>query len=255
MCIIFSNIGISNESYASTCHPQKLLKNDVTYYYDLDGNGKKEKVKQFTYRAQNRTVVTKLYINGKLKKKYYNIRWINVYVEDFNKYDNRKEIYIHLESTGGTYYPESYIFRYNKNGSFNNYYISGRVDSYENKTGVIRFIYGNSSESSFKYFDKALGGSVALKYNYKKVNKSSFTTVAKSTAYLDGDSKTHDFKAIKKITAYTSTNEKYRSFYIFPSERINIISLYNSNGKKYVKVKSKYNDFGWVKIGSTQLFK
>lgn len=253
--IIICNFQGIGSSYAATTSSKKELKSNKTYYYDLDGNGKKEKIKQVTYRDEELICVTKLYINNKLKKKYENIRDINVYLCDFNKKDGKKEIYIVQASCMSNYYPISNIFRYNKNGTFKNYKLSGYMDSYNNNTGIIKFRYAQSDENSnFKSFTKALGGTQIINYTYKKVSKSSFSNVSQKSATIMGDSAFGENKALKTLTAYTSTSGKKVAYKINKNDYVYFVSLYKSGSKKYVKVKSYKGKYGWIKVSSTRIF-
>lgn len=246
-------------SYASEFNYNNYLKNKKTYYCDLDGDGRKEKIKQIENYDKNESLWNvKLYINGKLKKTYKNIRGISVYICDFNKYDGRKEIYVkHSAPMGGTF-PLAYICRYNKNGTFKNYKLSGYVKSYNNKTGVIKFSYAKSDENpNFKSFTKALGDYQIIDYTYKKITKSSFSDVVQKTATANivSGSLYYEYTPLKTLTSYTSTSGKKVAYKIYKGEKVNFVSLYKSGSKKYVKVKNANGNYGWIKLGNTKLFK
>lgn len=258
LCISLTSIMVFDRgnSYAAEFNYNNYLKNNKTYYCDLDGDGRKEKIKQVESYNQDASLWNvKLYINGKLKKTYKNIRGISVYICDFNKYDGRKELYIVQASCMSSFYPISNIFRYNKNGTFKNYQLSGNIKSYNNKTGVIKFKYAQSEENSnFKSFTKALGGTQIINYTEKKVTKSSFSNVIQKTTTIVGYEDMLKNTALKRLTAYTSTSGKKVAFKIGKGEEVYFTSLYKSGSKKYLKVRNYEGMYGWVKIGNTKLF-
>lgn len=253
-CIILGNFQGKGDVYAASSYI-KNMKSNVNYYYDLDGDGKKEKIKQVTYRDNNLMTVTKLYINGKLKKTYENIRSIYVSIADFNKYDSKKEICVGIQSSNFSYYPMTNIFRYNKDGSYKNYRFMGKIEKIDNKTGTIMLEYGSSSESKyFKSFDKVFGGYGVQIKNYIKVGKSSITSVNRKNATVTGDTAQSYYNPVKAMKAYTSTSCKTKAFNISRNDNVKILTLCQTGGKKYVKVKNKSGKVGWVKVGSVTAF-
>lgn len=248
----------AGNSYAVTKHIKgEGLKSNKTYYCDLDGDGRKEKIKQISYRDEDLLLNVDLYINGKLKKTYQNIRGIQVEICDFNKYDKRKEICVTHSPVMGGSFPVTYICRYNKNGTVKNYQLIGWIDSYNNKTGVIKLSYADSDEDiNFKSFSKALGYYQIIDYTYKKISKSSISDVVQktATATIVGESAYFKHIPVKTLTAYTSTTGKKVAYKINKGEEVNFISLYKSGSKKYVKVKNSHGKCGWVKLGNTILF-
>ena len=258
LCISLTSIMVFDRgnSYAAEFNYNNYLKNNKTYYCDLDGDWRKEKIKQVeSYNQDTYLWNVKLYINGKLKKAYQNIRGISVYICDFNKYDGRKEIYVHHSAPMGGASPLAYICRYNKNGTFKNYKLSGYVKSYNNKTGVIKFSYAQSDENpNFKSFTKALGGTQIINYTEKKVTKSSFSNVIQKTTTIVGYEDMLKNTALKRLTAYTSTSGKKVAFKIGKGEEVYFTSLYKSGSKRYLKVRNYEGMYGWVKIGNTKLF-
>ena len=260
LCISLTSIMVFDRgnSYAAEFNYNNYLKNNKTYYCDLDGDGRKEKIKQVeNYDQDTYLWNVKLYINGKLKKAYQNIRGISVYICDFNKYDGRKEIYVHHSAPMGGASPLAYICRYNKNGTFKNYKLSGYVKSYNNKTGVIKFSYAQSDENpNFKSFTKPLGDYLIIDYTYKKITKSSFSDIVQktATATIVAGSVYYEHIPLKTLTAYTSTSGKKVAYKLYKGEEVYFVSLYKSGSKKYVKVKNANGKYGWVKVGNTKLF-
>lgn len=260
LCISLTSIMVFDRgnSYAAEFNYNNYLKNNKTYYCDLDGDGRKEKIKQVESYDQDASLWNvKLYINGKLKKTYKNIRGISVYICDFNKYDGRKEIYVHHSAPMGGASPLTYICRYNKNGTFKNYKLSGYVKSYNNKTGVIKFSYAQSDENpNFKSFTKPLGDYLIIDYTYKKITKSSFSDIVQktATATIVAGSVYYEHIPLKTLTAYTSTSGKKVAYKIYKGEEVYFVSLYKSGSKKYVKIKNANGKYGWVKVGNTKLF-
>ena len=260
LCISLTSIMVFDRgnSYAAEFNYNNYLKNNKTYYCDLDGDGRKEKIKQVEYRDDDSICNVDLYINGKLKKTYQNVRDISVYICDFNKYDGRKEIYVIYSSPMGVSYPLTFILRYNKNSTFKQYKLMGKIESYNNKTGVIKFRYAQSDENSnFKYFTKPLDDYLIIDYTYKKITKSSFSDVVQktATATIVGDSAYFEHTPLKTLTAYTSTSGKKVAYKIYKGEKVYFVSLYKSGSKKYVKVKKANGKCAWIKVGNTKLFK
>ena len=261
LCISLTSIMVFDRgnSYAAEFNYNNELKNNKTYYCDLDGDGRKEKIKQVeNYDQDTYLWNVKLYINGKLKKAYQNIRGISVYICDFNKYDGRKEIYVHHSAPMGGTSPLTYICRYNKNGTFKNYKLSGYVNSYNNKTGVIKFSYAQCDENpSFKSFTKPLDDYLIIDYTYKKITKYSFSDIVQktTTATIVGESAYYEHTPLKTLTAYTSISGKKVAYKIYKGEKVKFVSLYKSGSKKYVKVKKANGKCAWIKVGNTKLFK
>ena len=260
LCISLTSILVFDRgnSYATDFNYNNELKSNKTYYCDLDGDGRKEKIKQVESYDQDTSLWNvKLYINGKLKKTHKNIRGIGIYICDFNKYDGRKEIYVKHSAPMGGASPLAYIYRYNKNGTFKNYKLSGYVKSYNNQTGVIKFSYAQSDENpNFKSFTKALGDYQIIDYTYKKITKSSFSDIVQktATATIVAGSVYYEHIPLKTLTAYTSTSGKKVAYKIYKGEEVYFVSLYKSGSKKYVKVKNANGKYGWVKVGNTKLF-
>ena len=61
-------------------------------------------------------------------------------------------------------------------------------------------------------------------------------------------------KALKTLTAYTSTSGKKVAYKINKNDYVYFVSLYKSGSKKYVKVKSYKGKYGWIKVSSTRIF-
>ncbi|MEG1410762.1 MAG: hypothetical protein RSD36_13065 [Terrisporobacter sp.] len=245
----FDGIG---QAYVGKISERELIYQDETYEFDLDGDGKEESIKQNSYKEKDGYFYTKLYINNELVYEDKNLKEIDIHFSDFNKRDKNKELCI---TTG--YNEENLkttILMYDKNGN-KIYNIKGRILSYDNKTGLIKFEYGNSSDSSFKSFDKALGGNgVTILYNYKAVFNKSIDNREQKRINVVGESDKVDYKVVEPIKSYKTVSGNKEAFIINAGEKVNLVTLYKSRDKQYVKIKNKDGQSAWVKIGCTKLF-
>ena len=57
------------------------------------------------------------------------------------------------------------------------------------------------------------------------------------------------------LTAYTSTKGTKKAFTIKKNQPVYIYALYQNRNKKYIKVKNSAGKYGYIKIGSSMLFK
>ena len=61
--------------------------------------------------------------------------------------------------------------------------------------------------------------------------------------------------ADKNLTAYTSTKGTKKAFTIKKNQPVYVYALYQNGNKKYIKVKNSAGKYGYIKVGSSMLFK
>lgn len=246
ICISLTSITIFNlgNSYASSITYVKKAKNNTTYKYDLDGDGKKEKIRYY-YEGEE----VELYINGIKVETYESLEKPVVSICDFNKKDKSLDIVVKTEVENC--YICSYIVNYSK-GKVINHCLWGDICSFDSNTGIFKFFnygYPDNDEYTEEHpeyiFYSCIGDFDTIVYY--KVNKTS-VKMKKSYSYeVASYVKTHKYKMKKKVTAYKSPTSKTKAFTLKVGEKMNIVRLYSNNNNQYIKVKNSKGKYGYVK--------
>lgn len=261
---LFATINETNYSDAASTNIIKTLKERTNYYYDLDNNGKKEKIyyKQ-SYKDSTGKYTIYLYINGKLMKTKtaYSglVYWdYKVTIYDFNKKDKYKEIAVEL-------YDEMYntytgIMRY-KSGKLTEY----KIDPH-NLRGAVNYstIYAENIRKTTPdgyihlevrdlYGEKFMGNyTVEVKYKVDNNGVSKPSTYTFNTLNI---TKSNNYIAKNKMYAYTTTALSKKAFTISKGSKVKVYSMYKSKGGTvYLKVKNSSGKYGWIKVGSSLVF-
>lgn len=112
MTIAFMLSGIVAEAKGSSV---VQLHNQETYYYDLDGDGKKDII-YCSVTSNNGYATYRIYINGVMEGYKDNVyTWADIYIADFNTKDKYKEIGV-SEGIIEQGYESTTFFRYKKDG-------------------------------------------------------------------------------------------------------------------------------------------
>ena len=249
--IIISSTFILNtkDSYALSKKYVENTRSGVTYSYDLDKNGKKEKIMCLIYTDEYGYYTLDLYINNKLVRTYSELEDIPcVSIYDFNKNDNSLDIYIELVHE--SMYINCRIIKYNK-GTTKSYVFDGTLDSFDSNTGQIKL--NQSFPSSSDKFGMCIGGySVKVPY---KVTKTSIKRISSTTYSVSSYVRNHKYIASKTLTAYKTTSGKTKNFTIKKGAKFNIVALYKNGKTEYIKVKNSYGKYGYIKTQSTLIVK
>ena len=251
--LTISSIFISNpkESYAATSC-KKLLKKNVTYKYDLDGDGDLDTIriysgsKNLNIRVNN---CVKTLIPG-----YVGVEEcfdFSAKIYDFNKHDKSKEIVFEWVA------PSDGAIRFlkfkNSTCKLNKVFkggTAGNLNSYNSNTGIVTF--SERFTGSESKFCKAIGDFRC----YTKVKINGYTLSTRQlTANTDSFVRKNKYIAAKNLTAYTSVNGSKKAFTISKESPFYIYALYKNGNNRYIKVKNKNGKYGYIKAGSTLLFK
>lgn len=249
LCLIMTTMCTfyTSNSYASSIKYLDKAKNGVTYKYDLDGDGKKEKIKCKVYiKSEYYCYVLDLYVNGKKVKKYESLGTPVLSIYDFNRKDKSLDILVKSEEEDG--YVLTNISKYNK-GKIKNYEYWGFLDSFNSNTGIIKMVnYGYPSNDYNSGFYNCIGD-FDVKVPYK-VNKTSIKMISSNSYDVANYVKKHKYKMEEQVVTYKSPNSKKKSFTLKKGEKMNIISLYKKEKNEYIKVKNGKNKYGYIKVQS-----
>lgn len=249
--IVVGSIFIANpkESYAATSC-KKVLKPNVTYKYDIDGDGDLDSIRIYESMGD-----LKIKVNSCIRtliEDYdpYEYHFeITTKIYDFNKYDKSKEIFFEWVGPSDG---EIRLLKFKNNScKVNRTFqlgLGGRLESYNPSTGIVTF-----RENSYGRYTKFLD-SIGNYTCYAKIKVNGYTLINQSTANTGSDVRQNRYIAAKKLTAYTSTRGTKRVFTISKGSPAYVYALYQKGNTRYVKVKNKYGKYGYVKAGSTLLF-
>ena len=238
------------ESYAATSC-KKVLKQNVTYKYDIDGDGDLDTIKVYTYGGD-----LKIKVNSCVRTLIYNYAPYEYHFEcttkiyDFNKHDKSKEIV--FEWVGPSDGQIRLLKFKNSTCKVNRTFsggIGGELKSYDPNTGIVTFF--ETSYGIYEKFYNAIGNFMC----YPKVKVNGYTVTNQKTANTTSMVRKNKYIAAKTLTAYTSTSGTKKAFTISKGSPAYVYALYQSGSTRYVKVKNKYGKYGYVKAGSTLLFK
>lgn len=90
---------------------------------------------------------------------------------------------------------------------------------------------------------------------YEKIKVNGYNVSYENSADTTSYVRKNKYVAAKKLTAYTSISGKTKKFTVDKGNKVNIYSLYRKGDSKYIKVKNNDGKFGYVKVGSSLLFK
>lgn len=266
LCFTFTFSTFSNNSYgASTNALIKELRKNTNYYYDLNGNGKRENVffttscKKYASNKYKHTI--NLYVNNKLlktKSLYCDFdAWtfeVNLY--DFNKSDKYKDLVVDLRESMALSYLS--LWRYNS-GKFKEYSLNVR-DIPRGSNGYTRDITTTKSDGYVTLAVDYIYGDYFMDNCYTTVKyKVDKNGVHKPTSYTFNTQsyiRNCKYKTAYGVTAYTSALRVKKAFTLKKNEVVRIYAVYkNKYGSVYVRVKNSKNRYGWVKVGNKKLFK
>lgn len=246
----FSTIFMLNtkNTYAASIKYVDNARSGITYSYDLDKDGKKEKILCLIGNGEYGYTLD-LYINNKLKKSYSDLEAIPcVSIYDINKNDKSLDIYIELVEA--SMYCCFDILKYNK-GSIKSYEFDGGISSFDSNKGIMNV--SQSYPVSTNYFACCIGAyGVIVPY---KVNKTSIKRQVKNTYSTSSYIKKRKYIASKNLIAYKTTTGKTKAFTIKKGYKFNIVALYKKESSTYIKVKNSSGKYGYVKTQSTMIVK
>ncbi|WP_368250674.1 hypothetical protein [Intestinibacter bartlettii] len=247
-----SSIFISNpkESYAATSC-KKVLKKNVTYKYDLDGDGDLDTIRIYS-GSENLNIKVNNCVKPLILGYVGNEECFDfsAKIYDFNKHDKSKEIVFEWAAPSDG---EIRLLKFkNSTCKVNRTFqgnIGGRLKSYDSNTGIVTF--AETSYGIYSKFEKAIGSVIC----YAKVKVNGYTLTNQTTANTDSYVRKNKYIAAKNLTAYTSVSGTKKAFTISKGSPAYIYALYQKGNIRYIKVKNKNGKYGYIKAGSTLLFK
>ena len=238
-----SAFGFSSNAYAATSC-KKIIKPNVTYKYDIDGDGDKDTIKVFKSKDKvllkvNKCVKTVIYDCG--SNCSYNVK-----IYDLNKNDKSSEIIVYY-SDDDSYCTRILKFKDNT-CKLNVSYNDAQLSSYTSKNGIVTFTEYDCGR--YNKFAKAIGDFGC----YSKVKVNGYKLSNQYTANTISAVKDNKYIANQNLTAYTSTNSRQKAFTIKKNQPVHVYALYQNGNKRYIKVKNNAGKYGYVKIGASLIF-
>ena len=240
-----SAFGFSSNAYAATSC-KKVIKPNVTYKYDIDGDKDKDTIKVYESKGKlllkvNSCTTTLI---SDYNADYYSY---NVKIYDFNNKD--KSVEIVLEWAGDSECATRILKFKNNTCKVNKFYYDSEVYSYNPSNGMVTF--REYFEGRYKDFTKVLGSLTC----YSKVKVNGYKLSNQYTANTTNTVKQNKYIASKNLTAYTSVSGTKKAFTVKKNSYVNIYALYQNGNKKYIKVKNSAGKYGYIKIGTDKIFK
>lgn len=240
-----SAFGFSSDAYAATSC-KKVIKPNVTYKYDIDGDKDKDTIR--VYESNGKLLLkvnscTKTLISN-FSSDYHSY---NVKIYDFNRKDKSSEIV--LEWAGDSEWGTRILKFKNNTCKVNKHYYDAQLHSYDPKTGMVSL--DEYERGRYSKFTNAIG---CIEY-YNKIKVNGYTLSNQSTANTTNSVRKNKYIASKNLTAYTSVNSTKKAFTIKKDSYTHIYALYQNGNKRYIKVKNSAGKYGYVKVGSSMLFK
>lgn len=249
--IIAASVFIANpkESYAATSC-EKVLKKNVTYKYDIDGDRDLDTIKIYTSSGDLKIKVNKCVKTLISYDPDYQFDF-TAKIYDFNKHDKSKEIV--FEWVGPSDGELRLLKFRNSTCKVNRdlpFILGGNsLKSYDPNTGIVTFT--DNHYGIYSKFEQAIGDFIC----YSKIKVNGYTLTNQTTANTNSYVRKNKYIAAKNLTAYTSTSGTKKAFTISKGSPAYVYALYQKENTRYVKVKNKHGKYGYVKAGSTLLFK
>lgn len=245
--LAIGSIFVSNtkNSYAETSYKKQIYLNTV-YRYDIDGDGDKDRIE--VYASGEKLL---LQVNSCVKildSEYFPEEFdYDVKIYDFNKNDKSSEIV--LTSCGyGSWNTRILKFK-NSTCKLNKCYYDAQISSYTSSNGMITL-----EECDWGRYNK-FANAIGCFSCYDKVRINGYNAYNQYTANTTSYIRKNKYIASKDLTAYTSTSGTKKAFTIKKGSSAYIYALYQNGSKRYIKVKNKYGKYGYVKVGTSLLFK
>ncbi|MDD3172345.1 MAG: hypothetical protein PHF63_01535 [Herbinix sp.] len=224
------------------------LEEGKEYKYDLNGDGKTEKIECSTISYNEEQLLIRLTINKKVKysvKKYYG-QGINFSIIDIDSKDKYKEIYV-KEEEGNFQFSGANFYRYN--GKELEQYCS------TNAVAISRFVWLSREQSSngtvvyvmSSPYEECFLGSYDIELPYK-VKNGKLVLVKKASYSLNKDA-ISQFQALKKVVAYSTKGGKEKVFTLQKDEDFYLYKIsVKNNDIDYAYIKNASGKKGWIKV-------
>ncbi|WP_343337821.1 hypothetical protein TPELB_30440 [Terrisporobacter petrolearius] len=252
--VMFLNYDKIDENFFRMNLSQNKLNYGKEYFFDLNGDGEREKITLESYKDGKDDFIVSLYINNKLKEKFRDENSISVHMYDFNKIDNKKEIYVILGNKIEN--SKISIFTYCDENKSYNFKMNGRIINNDDKNGTMKITYGVTDDSTnFNHYSKVIGGEpIFINYVYKRKLDCDFTDIDKKEAEVVGISEENKYVVKDETIVYETNIGNVKAYNLLRGDKINLVALYNYNGNQCIKVVNKSGRYGWIKVEDKQLF-
>ena len=252
--VIFYNYNKIEEVFFQMKLSQNKLNYDQMYHLDLNGDGEDEKINIKSYKDKNDNLIVDLYINEKLKETYKDSSYISVHMYDFNKMDKHKEICVILGNNIEKIKTNIFIY-YNENET-NNSIISGRIITNDDKNGIIKITYGSTYNSlDFKDYSKVIGEDyISVNYIYKRVVHFGILDVEQKEVKVVGSNMEKEYISKYETIVYETNIGDAKAYTLSKGDKVKLVSLYNYENSKCIKIVNEEGRYGWIKVENKQLF-
>lgn len=235
---------------AATAGVSEILKSDKTYTnFDLDGDGKKDKIVLKTKIERGYVFSAYFWING---KKVYTLANKNTTYE-YATYlvitlqNGKKYIYVGMEGANSGISLDQ-IFEYRKGAITKVANISNMMKDYQGASYVQLFpiknirVSGNKITVDFTAMNFSIGtGLFTIEYKYKngKLMRNGYSGV------INNNSKC--YHARKNIKIYEKPGSAKSKFILKTGEGAYVEKYYSKKGKLYLRVRDLKGNIGWIK--------
>lgn len=251
---IFNNSEKVDENFFKMNLFENQLNYNQVYFFDLNGDKINEEIILKSYNDKKNNFVVDLYINDKLKEKYKDKNNINVYIYDFYKIDNQKEIYITLGDNIQN--SKSNIFIYSNDNKSNNFSIHGSIINNNDKSGNV-VISNATTDDLLRYenYSKVIGEDyIRLDNIQKRIFDDKFVDVEEKEIKVAEASKGYEYVAKEEVMVYETNIGHVNAYILSNGDKISLVSLYNHGKEKCIKIVNKEGRYGWIKVYDKQLF-
>ena len=244
LSMIVGSSFVKNNAYASPAY-KKELRLGQTYYYDIDGDGDKDRISHY---VSNGNLILKVNNTTKVLLEKYNMFDGRYTLRIYDFYKKDKSVEIVLEWTEYSNWGlKIYKFK-NNTCKVSKNYPDALLRNYNSNTGEVTM--ESYDCGNFSSFAKAIGAFGCYeKAKIKGYNVSNDKNV-KTTDMV----KQNKYKAAKSLTAYTSTNSKKKAFTAKKGSILRVYELCKVGNSRYIKVKNTSGKYGYIKVGNSRIF-
>ncbi|MFA9466297.1 MAG: hypothetical protein ACERKN_18675 [Velocimicrobium sp.] len=266
--VILSMIAISLFMVSKTCFAAqsekqldgiKTLEQDKVHKYDLNGDGKEEKIQYKTsVNDEKYTVSIQLYINDKLymSRKDPGFHY-TLQLCDLDNSDNYLDLYGYA-TTDNACISYSFFARYDENNQYNaiEFSLQNVAKHFETNRYSLETLDGDGTfyfMIDTPIYSKAIGCYYCYVPFQLKNNK--ISPVAVKTYAFNKSSKKYKFKAAKKFSVYNKVSSKKVVYVVKKGEILSFNKLYvTKSGKAYFRIVNSKGKTGWMKSNQENLF-
>ncbi|WMJ88195.1 SH3 domain-containing protein [Anaerocolumna sp. MB42-C2] len=237
----------------------KTLSNDTVYYYDLNGDGKTEKILcKITVNYDKRKTTLKLYINDALSlSKIEDGLFFLVTILDLDKSDNYLDFFISTTMESGCM-DNSFFTRYDGTKFLD--YVTFDIKTLTKKFDSSRY-YINKLNGDGKFtmvidtpiYSPAIG--CYFCYVPFRLKDNVLSAITTNTYTLTADSSNYKYKAVKSFSVYKKAGSKNVVYKVKKSDKVFFDKMYISkSGKAYFRIINNKGKKGWIKSDQENLF-